>query len=150
MRTLYSQFCRYVVVGGVSFAFDFSVLSVCVEKMGLPVLTAASAGFIVGALVNYFLCLKFVFFRRSLENFKSMELVIFLCIGLVGLLVNNLVIYSCNSVFKMDYQISKFVAAAIVLLFNFTSRKIVLFTPSQKMSAWIGKSAYLQKKPAQS
>ncbi|GGP25532.1 GtrA family protein [Silvimonas amylolytica] len=130
------QFIRYVGIGGVSFVLDFATLTLVVSHLHASVLTGATAGFLVGATVNYLLCLYFVFSARTLRQHRMVEFWIFVLIGVIGLGINDTIIYACHSWLPaLDYRAGKFIAAAVVLIFNFTFRKLILFNNRRSDSA---------------
>ncbi|GGP23731.1 GtrA family protein [Silvimonas iriomotensis] len=130
------QFIRYIGIGGIAFVFDFATLTLVVGTLHGSVLAGATAGFLVGATVNYLLCLYFVFAARSLKQHRMAEFWIFVLIGVIGLGINDAIIYGCHKWMPgLDYRAGKFVAAAVVLVFNFTFRKIILFNNRRSDSA---------------
>jgi putative flippase GtrA len=52
---------------------------------------------------------------------------VFAVIGLVGLGLNELLIYFFTEYADLYYLISKMFAAALILLWNFSARKLTLF-----------------------
>jgi len=121
-----SEFYRYVVVGGLSTVFDASTLFSLTHFAGVHYLVSAPIGFCVGTIVNYFLSGSWVFERRTMNN-RSAELTIFTLIGLVGLLLNELILWFFQSKLGIYYLIAKAVSAAVVLAWNFGARKFVLY-----------------------
>jgi putative flippase GtrA len=88
------QFLRYVVVGGVAFVVDFTVLVLLTEVLGLHYLTSAAIAFCCGLVTNYILSITWVFSTRSLAS-KRTEFTIFSIIGVVGVWAG--MNYSCTS-----------------------------------------------------
>ena len=122
------QFITYCGIGGIAFIADFLVLDLCISKLGIAPMWAASAGFVVGAIVNYCLCLQFVFSVRVLKSQRWREFAIFVLIGLGGLLLNDFLIYIAHSAWQLSYREAKPLAAIGVLFFNFIGRKVILFS----------------------
>src|ERR1041385_7214845 len=91
-----SEFYRYVVVGGLSTVCDASTLFSLTRFAGVHYLVSAPIGFCIGTIVNYFLSGSWVFERRTMNN-RSAELTIFTLIGLVGLLLNELILWFFQS-----------------------------------------------------
>ena len=121
------QFLRYVVVGGIAFGVDFSILVLLTRYLGIPYLLSAGVGFIVGVIVNYNLCLRWVFDARRLQD-QRLELTLFTFIGLGGLVLNEVLLWLITEQLSQEYYVSKLLAAPIILVFNFGLRKILLFT----------------------
>lgn len=127
------QFLSYVGVGGVAFAVDFGVLFLLTSIVGLHYLLSATIAFLLGLVVNYLLCLAWVFNFRRMENWLH-EFTMFGAIGLAGLVLNNLLLFFLTEFAGLYYLLSKIIAAAFILIFNFSLRRWLLFTPSPKQS----------------
>jgi len=125
-RTVKEEFARYIVVGAVAFGFDFGTLYVLKNYLNLHYLIAAAAGFMLGLLVNYILSTIWVFQYRKIQK-KSVELAIFAGIGLVGLLINEFMLYVLTGIFLVYYLYSKIAATVVVFFWNFIARKYALF-----------------------
>ena len=123
------QFIRYVGVGGISFVVDLACLYLLTEGAGLYYLLSATFAFCAGLATNYLLCLRWVFDFRRMQN-RWHEFFIFGAIGLAGLLLNNLVLYTLTDWLGLYYLISKLFAAAFILFFNFFLRRWMLFSPA--------------------
>lgn len=121
------QFFQYVVVGGVAFAIDFCILFTLTDKVGLHYLSSATAAFLVGLLVNYALCVAWVFDVRAVAN-QGHEFAIFASIGIAGLALNNGLMYSLTDLAGLHYLLSKLISAGLILVFNFVLRRAILFT----------------------
>ena len=120
------QFFRYIFVGGVAFLVDFASLYVFTDYIGIFYLISAAIAFILGLITNYILSINWVFNRRSLDN-KTIEFSVFAFIGIVGLGLNELLIWFFTAEVGFFYLLSKIVAAIIILFRNFFARKVTLF-----------------------
>ena len=58
---------------------------------------------------------------------RAAEFAVYGIIGVVGLLLNNLLLYIFTDHLHLHYMLSKLIAAATVLAWNFLGRKIILF-----------------------
>ncbi len=121
------QFARYVVVGGAAFAVDFGTLYTLTEFAGLHYLISAAAGFLLGLAVNYLLSRTWVFNRRSMDS-AAAEFAVFALIGMVGLGMNEGIIWFVRGRVHLHYLIAKLVSTAVVLVWNFGARKVLLFS----------------------
>ena len=128
------QFVRYFFVGGFAFVVDFGLLYILTEYAGLHYLLSATLSFIAGLLVNYIISCLWVF---SNSKFKSriVEFLFFAAIGVVGLVLNDFLIWLFTDCIGTHYMFSKIVAAAVVYLWNFFARKY----PIQDLKALIYK-----------
>lgn len=110
-------------------AVDFGLYVGLTELAGWHYLLSAAAGFCAGASTVYALSVAWVFSERRFRR-SDHEFIIFVSIGILGLGLTELVLYACTDLSGLDYRMSKVVAAAIVFLFNFSLRKLVLFSRS--------------------
>ena len=120
------QLFRYLFVGGFAFLADYGLLVLLTEVFGLHYLVSATISFLAGLVVNYLLSTSWIFRKSTLEN-KWAEFLIFAVIGVVGLGLNNLLLYLLTDKLHIHYMISKLITTALVMIWNFGARKIVLF-----------------------
>jgi len=120
------QLLRYTFVGGIAFVVDFGLLVSLTEFIGIHYLISAAIAFMAGLVTNYIMSISWVFNQRSIKN-KSAEFAIFGLIGLVGLAMTELIIWSATEKLLFHYIVSKIFATIIVYFFNFSVRKYVLF-----------------------
>ena len=123
---LVKQFGKYLVVGGIAFVVDFATLVACTEWVGLHYLLAATLGFGIGLITNYFLSIVWVFSERSLSNWK-IEFFVFGIIGIAGLAMTGLMMWAGTDVAGIDYRICKVATVFVVTAWNFGLRRILLF-----------------------
>lgn len=119
----YIQFLRYIVVGGISFVADAGTLWIL--EHWLDYLIAAAVAFIVGLIVNFVLSKLFVF--QSKKNNSVLEFAVYAVIGVVGLGLTELLMYVFTDKMGLYFIISKIITAAIVLVWNFVARKVILY-----------------------
>lgn len=120
------QFVRYFFVGGFAFVVDFGLLYILTEYAGLHYLLSATLSFIAGLLVNYIISCLWVFNGSKFKN-RLVEFLFFAAIGVVGLALNDTLIWLFTDCIGTHYMFSKIVAAAMVYLWNFFARKYLVF-----------------------
>ncbi len=125
------QLFRYTFVGGIAFIVDFSTLYLLTEFVGLHYLHSAAIAFILGLIINYILSILWVFKSRVI-NKKLFEFIIFAIIGIVGLGLNELIIWFSTEKINLYYLHSKLMSTAIVYFWNFLARKYILYKGSVK------------------
>jgi len=147
------QAIKYLFVGGAAFLVDFSVLFLLrlIPFIDKYYLIANSAGVLCGLITNYLLSILWVFPHRTLKS-KWLEFLIFSIIGIIGLGLNNLILWAIyNILVVIDFKslllsflsesvssffiktfIPKAIATVIVLIWNFLLRKFLLFNPKLK------------------
>lgn len=120
------QFFRYIFVGGIAFIVDFGSLFIFTDIFGVYYLISAAIAFILGLITNYLLSINWVFNRRTLDN-RTFEFGLFTIIGIVGLALNEFIIWFLTAEIGFYYLMSKILAAIIILFWNFFARKLTLF-----------------------
>ena len=120
------QLFRYLFVGGFSFIVDYGLLFILTEFFHFHYLLSATISFVAGLFVNYLLSTHWIFRHSKLKN-KAAEFFVFAIIGVVGLFFNNLLLYLFTDGLHLHYMISKLITAALVMLWNFLGRKLILF-----------------------
>lgn len=129
------QLFRYLFVGGLAFVVDYGLLFVLTEYAGLHYLASATIAFIAGLTVNYFLSTSWIFRSGAVIKNKVGEFVVFALIGVVGLVLTNVLLFLFTDVCGIHYMVSKLITTALVMLWNFFGRKLILFnekTPEAK------------------
>ncbi len=121
------QLFRYLFVGGFAFVVDFGLLFLLTDGLSLYYILSATISFIAGLVVNYLLSTRWIFRQSKLKN-KAAEFIVFALIGVVGLLFNNVLLYLFTEFAHFHYLISKLLTTALVMLWNFFGRKLILFT----------------------
>lgn len=120
------QFIRYCFVGGVAFIVDWLVMILLAETL-LHYLIATAFGFVAGLVTNYTLSKKMVFKKDSNKCGKVGEFTVYAIIGVMGLGLTELLMYLFTDKLAVHYIISKIIVAAIVLVWNFFARKLILY-----------------------
>ena len=127
---LFRQIMRFAVVGGLSFVIDFTLLLVLTEYVGLNYLTSATISFIASVIVNYILSIAWVFTARKnvarTRTRSALEVVMFFVLAVCGLFINNGIMWVSVEVLAISYIIGKLFATAVVMVFNFITRKILI------------------------
>ena len=138
MKDLMEQILKFGVVGFVCFLIDFGITTGFTNFFGVHYLISKFLGFVISAVVNYILSIKFVFTKKK-EMDKKKEFTVFIILSAFGLLINEVVMYVCmdgiyvNNGFlqeavtrEMMVSLSSIVATGIVMVYNFISRKLFL------------------------
>lgn len=101
----------------------------CLRVFGLHYLWANFIGLIAGLVINYVISILWVFkeCNRIYEKSKKAEFTIFSIIGFIGVGLNQLLMLLMVGCMSLDEFVSKIVAAAIVLAWNFLAQKFILF-----------------------
>lgn len=123
---IHIQLFRYIFTGGAAFIIDFLSLYIFTEFFGIYYLISAAMAFILGLITNYCLSINWVFNKRTLDN-KKLEFGVFTLIGIIGIGLNEFLLWTFTENFHIYYLYSKIIAAIIILFWNFFARKFALF-----------------------
>ena len=111
------QFIKFCVVGASGLLVDFGITYLCKEKIKLNKYIANSLGFIAAASSNYLLNRMWTF--ENTDPNISTQYLLFIIISLIGLGINNGVIYLVLRKRDYNFYIVKVFAVAVVTLWNF-------------------------------
>ena len=126
------EFIRYIVVGGLAFVADVGTLIFCREKL-FPdwsggVYLSVLLAFLAGHVVNYVGSLCFVFRdpeeRRNGLTWRAFWL--FALVGASGAGATELGMWIGYGLLHMNYIFTKVLVAAVVFVWNFVGRKLVV------------------------
>lgn len=120
------EFHRYLWAGSLAFAGDLTVLVLLTEVGRIDYLTASAAAFGVGLLLSYGLNIGFVFSNRRYGNTLYEPLIFCLLAGL-GLVINQLTLWSLVELAALHYTLAKCVAVVTVFIGSFALKKSLLF-----------------------
>jgi putative flippase GtrA/SAM-dependent methyltransferase len=118
------QFCWYLVVGGLSFLADLYAF-MALLMTGIPTLLASALGFMIGAVVNYWLSALLAF--RAGRFGRTMEVSRLLAVALVGLGLTTALMHIFISFLHLSPVLAKVIAVPIVLVWNFLGRRWFVF-----------------------
>jgi putative flippase GtrA len=119
------KFIKFCAVGFSGMVIDFGTTWLLKEKLGINKYIANSTGFILAASSNYLVNRYWTF--HSVNPRIATEYLSFISISLIGLAINNLVIYILNGRMKMNFYLSKLFAVGVVTLWNFFMNYLITF-----------------------
>ncbi len=125
MHKLLAQIMKFGVVGALAFVIDFGVLVFLTEVFGIDPVVSATISFTASVVFNYLASMRYVFSRRS-DMSRGREFVIFVALSVIGLIINDALMWGGTTFTAIDYRIVKIVATAVVMVWNFVTRKIFL------------------------
>lgn len=125
LKKLIGQIIRFGVVGGSAFVIDYLIMIALTELFGVNYLISSLISFCVSVLYNYILSVTWVF-RVSGERNKTQDLTVFVVLSVIGLGINQLIMWLAVDKLHIFYMISKIGATAVVMVYNFITRKIFL------------------------
>lgn len=119
---LLNQILKFGLVGGTAFVIDYVLLYFCTEFLHIHYLISSIISFTVSVIFNYILSVKWVFNVKKKQDVK--DFVIFIILSVIGLEINSLIMYVMVEKFGVYYMLSKIVSTAVVMVYNFITRKI--------------------------
>lgn len=131
MKKLFIQLVRFGIVGVIAFLIDYIIMIALTELAGINYLVSSGISFTISVIVNYILSITVVFQPKKDAN-KTKEFVIFVILSLIGLGLNQLLMYVQVDLLSIYYMIAKIIATGIVMVYNFITRKIFIEDHSNK------------------
>ena len=125
MRKLIEQIMKFGVVGVIAFVIDFGVMVLLTEVFSIDPVISATISFIISVIFNYAASMRYVFSHREGMS-RTREFVIFVVLSAIGLGINDLLIWAGTDLASFDYRLVKIFATAVVMIWNFVTRKIFL------------------------
>lgn len=122
---LFAQLVKFGIVGVIAFFIDYGVMVLMTECFHVYYLFSALISFILSVIFNYVASMKFVFVGRE-DMSKSREFTIFIILSVIGLGINELFMWIMVDKMTIHYMISKIFVTAVVMIWNFVTRKIFL------------------------
>ena len=123
-RDQFFEIVRFAIVGGVSFLVDYALLYLCTEKLGFYYLHSAAISFTVSVIVNYWLCVIFVFTGARKQTGRKAAL--FFGSSIVGLGINQGCMRLFVESFGLHYMLAKIGATLIVMFWNYVMKRKVV------------------------
>ena len=121
------QFIKYFFASGIALFADISVLYILTEYVHLYYLVSATISFLVGIAITYICSKLYIFTKTSIKN-KTAEFTVFLIIGVIGLVLNNVFLYVFTEYLGLYYMLSKCLVIIITYLWNYFARKKFIFS----------------------
>ena len=128
---------RFVITGGVCFLIEFAALVALRDGAGLDTLIATPIAFLISVIVNYLMCVGWVFDGAGKQG--SAQRAGFLVTSAVGLGLNELLMLLFRAIFGEDtpvltvfgftvtmYMVNKVMATVIVMVWNYFTKKWIL------------------------
>lgn len=118
------QFLLFSCIGAVGTAGHYGVLILLVQLADMGPVIATTAGFTVGALINYILNYRITF---NSNKKHSEALLKFLTVAGIGGVMNAGIMSLGVNFLELHYLVIQLLATGIVLVFNFTANKYWTF-----------------------
>ncbi len=126
MELIIWKFVKFCIVGLLGLVIDFGSTYWLKEKIKIPKYLANSVGFSLAVISNYFLNKYWTFQDYNLEVFLQAQK--FAAISLIGLALNNQILYLLNQKMKINFYFAKLLAIGIVVFWNFLANYFYTFS----------------------
>ncbi len=123
--SLLVKFVKFGLVGFSGLLLDFGITYLLKEKACWNKYLANSVGFAVACGSNYILNRAWTF--QSADPAVTIQFGKFLIIAVVGLGLNNLVVYLLTEKLKFNFYLAKFCAVVLVFFWNFSLNYVYTF-----------------------
>ena len=124
MKKLINQILKFGVVGVIAFLIDYALLYILTEFIHIHYLVSAIISFSVSVIFNYILSIKWVFEVNHKQTKK--DFILFIVLSVIGLGINELIMYIMVDKLSIHYMFTKLFATAVVMIYNFITRKIFI------------------------
>lgn len=127
MNDRIAELVTYTAASAAALAVDVGLLVMLVTLAGWQYMPAAATSFVAGGIFLYVLSITFVFGFRRLHH-PVLELPVFLGLGLVGLVVNAVVMFVAVEAVHAHFMVAKAGAAMCTFGINFLLRRNLMFS----------------------
>ena len=134
---------RFAVTGGICFLIEFAALVGLRDGLGLDTLIATPAAFLISVVVNYAMCVRWVFPAAGEQ--RNAARLGFLLTSVMGLLLNEGLMLLFRTVFGEDgvlltaggfslaqYMVNKVLATLIVMIWNYFTKRWILYRKDER------------------
>jgi len=116
--TVAHKFARFLLTGGVCTLIQYVLLIVLIEACGMSATPASTVGYLISALVNYYLSRSFTF-RSHTPHAQSLPR--FALVTTFGLVLNDAVMFAGTTGSSIHYLVVQAAATGSSLLWNFSA-----------------------------
>lgn len=117
----FMEIVRFCLVGGGCFLLDYGLLYVLTEYAGIHYWYSSGISFTVTVLLNYWLCVTYVFHGAKHQTKKQAS--IFIGSSIAGLAINQFCMWALVDGLGVYYMIAKLVATAVVTIWNYVMKR---------------------------
>lgn len=124
-ENLFIQIFKFVIVGGIATLLDWIIYYIAFNYLKINPLLANILSFSLSVIYNYIASVKWVFDVNQ-DKSKTRMLVEFLVFSIIGLLLTELLLWIGIDKLGLNAMLTKIIATAITMVFNFITRKLFL------------------------
>ena len=125
IKKLIDQIFKFGIIGALAFVIDYGIMILLTEVFNVNYLISSGISFTISVIFNYICSMKYVFVSRD-DMSKQKEFIIFVILSVIGLGINQIIMWLMVDKLGIFYAIVKLFATAVVMVWNFVTRKIFL------------------------
>lgn len=122
---LLGQIAGFGIIGALAFVIDYGLLIILTELGHMNYLLSATVSFTASVIFNYLASMRYVFAHKPGMS-RRREFIIFVALSVVGLGINDLLMWLGTDLLHVHYLLTKIFATAVVMVWNFVTRKTFL------------------------
>ena len=122
---LFIQIFKFIIVGGIATIIDWIVYYILYNFLNVNPLLGNILSFAVSVIYNYIASVKWVFDVNE-DKSKRRMFIEFMIFSIIGLLLTEILLWIGIEKLLLNAMLVKIIATAIVMVFNFITRKIFL------------------------
>lgn len=121
-KELIIQINKFILIGGIATIIDWIVYYILYNFLGINPLIANILSFCISVIYNFIASVKWVF-KVDKNKGKKIIFIEFIFFSLIGLLLTELLLWIGIDIMGLNAMLIKVTATAIVMVFNFVTRK---------------------------
>lgn len=125
IKKLLEQLVKFGIVGVIATLLEWIIFYICTNQLKIHYSISTIIGFSISTIFNYWASVKWVFDVNK-EKSEKLNFILFVVLSIVGLGLNELILWICIEKFTIYNMIGKVIATGIVMVFNFITRKLFL------------------------
>ena len=124
-KKLITQLFKFGIVGVLATLLEWILFYVLTNIIHIHYGISTAIAFLISTIFNYYLSVKYVF-DVDKEKSKKRNFIIFVIFSIIGLGLNELILWISIEKLHIYNMIGKIIATGIVMIFNFITRKLFL------------------------
>ena len=124
-QKILTQLAKFVIAGVITTAIDWAIYYALCEFLGMNPLVAQLFSFTASTAVSFYINTLWVFDTTKSKTRRRL-ITEFFFFSFCGLVMTEVMLYVFIDVMQMNYMLAKVIATAVVMIFNFVTRKMFL------------------------
>ncbi|WP_195540326.1 GtrA family protein [Eubacterium maltosivorans] len=117
----FAEIFRFGIAGGLGFIVDYGILFTFTEFLKINYLISSGISFTVSVIVNYIICIIWVF--KDAKKNDNKTVILFIGSSLIGLLINQFLMWFLVEKLSIYYMFSKIISTIIVMIWNYLAKR---------------------------